>query len=45
MRRLLDVLTTAELTEFERLIRVIRTRLEAAQAEVPTNPTSRGGCR
>lgn len=45
MRRLLGVLTPEELTEFDRLIRVIRIRLEATQAEVPSDQASNGGCR
>jgi DNA-binding MarR family transcriptional regulator len=44
MRRLLGVLTPAELTDFDRLIRLIEARLEAARASRTTNPRSHGGC-
>jgi DNA-binding MarR family transcriptional regulator len=43
MRRLLGVLTPEELTEFDRLIRLIGARLEAARAFTPSSPTPRGG--
>jgi DNA-binding MarR family transcriptional regulator len=42
MRRMLGVLTPTELTDFDRLIRVIATRLEAAQGDAPTTPTRSG---
>jgi DNA-binding MarR family transcriptional regulator len=44
MRRLLGVLTAGELTEFDRLIRLIGARLEAAQTLTASSPASRGGC-
>jgi DNA-binding MarR family transcriptional regulator len=44
MRRLLGVLTSEELTEFDRLIRLIEARLEAAQAVSTSNLKSGGGC-
>jgi DNA-binding MarR family transcriptional regulator len=44
MRRLLGVLTPEELTEFDRLIRVIGTRLEAARTSSGSGPKPRGGC-
>ena len=44
MRRLLGVLTPGELTEFDRLIRVIVVRLEAAQTVAASGPKARGAC-
>jgi DNA-binding MarR family transcriptional regulator len=44
MRRLLGVLTPEELTEFDRLIRVIRARLEPAPTLTASSPKARGGC-
>ena len=44
MRRLLGVLTPAELTEFDRLIRLIVARLEAARTAAPAEQKLRGAC-
>lgn len=44
MRRLLGVLTPAELTEFDRLIRLIVARLEAARTAAPAGQKLRGAC-
>jgi DNA-binding MarR family transcriptional regulator len=44
LRRLLGVLTPDELTEFDRLIRVIAARLEAAQGSAASSPKMRGRC-
>ncbi len=44
MRRLLGVLTLGELAEFDRLIRLIEARLEAAQTARPHRSKSHGGC-
>jgi DNA-binding MarR family transcriptional regulator len=44
MRRLLGVLTAEELTEFDRLIRLIGARLEAAQTHPTSDPKPLGGC-
>ena len=44
LRRLLGVLTPDELTEFDRLIRVIGARLEAAHGSTASGRTTRGGC-
>lgn len=44
MRRVLGVLTPEELTEFDRLIRLIAERLEAARALAKPGPNARGRC-
>jgi DNA-binding MarR family transcriptional regulator len=44
MRRLLGVLTPDELTEFDRLIRLIGARLEAAQTLTASSAKPRRGC-
>jgi DNA-binding MarR family transcriptional regulator len=44
IRRLLGVLTAEELTEFDRLIRVIRARLEAMQTSGTPGSKPGGGC-
>jgi DNA-binding MarR family transcriptional regulator len=44
MRRVLGVLTPEELTEFDRLIRLIATRLEAAPTRAASGPNPTGGC-
>jgi DNA-binding MarR family transcriptional regulator len=44
MRRVLGVLTPEELTEFDRLIRLIATRLEAASTRAASGPNPTGGC-
>jgi hypothetical protein len=42
LRRMLGVLTPDERSEFDRLIRIIATRLETVQVEAPANPTADG---
>ena len=44
LRRLLGVLTPDELADFDRLIRVIGTRLEAAQTDSASRSADRGAC-
>ena len=44
MRRLLSVLTPAELTEFDRLIRLIGARLDASRSGTGSSPNAPGRC-
>jgi DNA-binding MarR family transcriptional regulator len=44
LRRLLGVLTADELTEFDRLIRLIGTRLAAARTDPSSSPHQPGSC-